>query len=38
MDADRILDANDKCPMEPETYNGLDDEDGCPDRSRCGLR
>jgi outer membrane protein OmpA-like peptidoglycan-associated protein len=32
-DGDRIPDADDKCPNEPETYNGRDDEDGCPDRS-----
>src|SRR5439155_18474334 len=24
-------DAQDKCPNEPETRNGVDDEDGCPD-------
>ena len=22
----------DKCPNEPETYNGFEDEDGCPDK------
>ena len=33
-DGDRIPDSNDKCPFEPETYNGLEDEDGCPDRGR----
>jgi outer membrane protein OmpA-like peptidoglycan-associated protein len=32
-DGDAIPDADDKCPDEPETYNGKDDEDGCPDRS-----
>jgi OmpA-OmpF porin, OOP family len=32
-DHDRILDSNDKCPNEPETYNGVEDDDGCPDRS-----
>ena len=26
-----MLDANDKCPTEPETKNGFQDEDGCPD-------
>src|SRR6185436_3162685 len=31
-DRDRVLDANDKCPNEPETYNGVEDDDGCPDR------
>jgi len=30
-DADGVLDGADKCPNEPETYNGKDDEDGCPD-------
>ena len=24
--------SNDKCPNEPETYNGFQDEDGCPDK------
>ena len=33
-DRDAILDADDRCPAEPETYNGMDDEDGCPDRGR----
>ncbi len=33
-DGDRILDTDDKCPNEPETYNGLTDEDGCPDMPR----
>ena len=31
-DHDRILNKDDKCPSEPETYNGFEDEDGCPDR------
>lgn len=31
-DGDGIPDANDKCPADPETKNGVDDEDGCPDR------
>ena len=30
-DGDGILDAVDKCPDQPETYNGYQDEDGCPD-------
>ncbi|MBW2262679.1 MAG: OmpA family protein [Deltaproteobacteria bacterium] len=30
-DQDAILDADDQCPNEPETYNGTEDEDGCPD-------
>jgi outer membrane protein OmpA-like peptidoglycan-associated protein len=34
MDHDGIPDAVDRCPTEPETYNGFQDEDGCPDRGR----
>ncbi len=30
-DGDGILDTVDKCPDKPETYNGFEDEDGCPD-------
>jgi OOP family OmpA-OmpF porin len=30
-DGDGILDNVDKCPDEPENYNGYQDEDGCPD-------
>jgi Ca-activated chloride channel family protein len=30
-DADGIPDSNDACPNEPETYNGKQDGDGCPD-------
>jgi outer membrane protein OmpA-like peptidoglycan-associated protein len=37
-DADGIPDALDKCPTEPETYNGFEDEDGCPDRARVIIR
>lgn len=33
-DGDGILDQDDKCPAEPETFNGIDDADGCPDRGR----
>ncbi|MCA9668163.1 MAG: OmpA family protein [Myxococcales bacterium] len=33
-DHDGIPDAVDKCPNEPETFNGLQDDDGCPDRGR----
>ena len=29
-----MLDAQDKCPNEPETKNGIDDDDGCPDLLR----
>ncbi|MFT3841020.1 MAG: OmpA family protein [Myxococcaceae bacterium] len=31
-DGDGIVDRLDKCPDEPETYNGVDDEDGCPEK------
>jgi OmpA-OmpF porin, OOP family len=31
-DKDAIPDVDDKCPNEPETYNGSSDEDGCPDK------
>jgi len=30
-DNDGIRDDLDKCPDDPETYNGFQDEDGCPD-------
>ena len=30
-DGDGIPDARDKCPHDPETVNGFEDEDGCPD-------
>jgi outer membrane protein OmpA-like peptidoglycan-associated protein len=30
-DGDGILDNVDKCPDQPENYNGFEDEDGCPD-------
>jgi outer membrane protein OmpA-like peptidoglycan-associated protein len=33
-DADGILDAVDRCPGEPEAFNGQQDDDGCPDRGR----
>jgi outer membrane protein OmpA-like peptidoglycan-associated protein len=33
-DGDRIRDRDDACPHDPETSNGLDDDDGCPDRER----
>jgi outer membrane protein OmpA-like peptidoglycan-associated protein len=35
-DHDRIPDAIDACPDDPETYNGYQDEDGCPDRGHSG--
>lgn len=31
-DGDGILDDKDKCPKEPETKNGFEDDDGCPDK------
>ncbi len=31
-DRDGILDVVDRCPELPETINGIDDEDGCPDK------
>jgi hypothetical protein len=30
-DHDQILDPCDACPNEPENYNGIEDEDGCPE-------
>ncbi len=33
-DRDGIIDPVDKCPDEPETINGKDDEDGCPDEGK----
>ena len=30
-DNDGIIDSKDKCPTEPETKNGFEDADGCPD-------
>ncbi len=30
-DGDGYLDPDDKCPDEPETWNGFEDLDGCPD-------
>lgn len=37
-DHDGIPDVADRCPNEAETYNGMDDEDGCPDRGRVIVR
>jgi len=31
-DGDGIPDRLDKCPQEKETFNGIDDDDGCPDK------
>jgi outer membrane protein OmpA-like peptidoglycan-associated protein len=33
-DADGIADVMDRCPEAAESWNGGDDEDGCPDRGR----
>ena len=33
-DADGIPDDRDRCPNQPETYNGYQDQDGCPDLGR----
>jgi len=30
-DGDGIVDAIDKCPDEPEDFDGFEDDDGCPD-------
>jgi outer membrane protein OmpA-like peptidoglycan-associated protein len=30
-DGDRIVTAADRCPYEPETFNGVRDDDGCPE-------
>jgi len=30
-DGDEFVDSVDKCPDEPETINGFEDDDGCPD-------
>ncbi len=34
QDKDAIPDAADRCPDTPETYNGFEDTDGCPDKGR----
>jgi len=31
-DGDGIPDSVDRCPDEPEDYDGFQDDDGCPDR------
>lgn len=35
-DGDGILDVDDECPLEPETFNDFQDEDGCPESDRDG--
>lgn len=37
-DGDGIPDPSDRCPTQPETRNGFDDEDGCPDELPVGLK
>lgn len=32
LDRDGVPDSRDRCPDDPETYNGYQDSDGCPDR------
>jgi outer membrane protein OmpA-like peptidoglycan-associated protein len=34
VDHDGIVDVDDRCPNDAETFNGADDGDGCPDRGR----
>ncbi len=34
MDRDGIPDAVDRCPSEPESINGVSDDDGCPDAGK----
>ena len=36
IDLDGIRDSKDKCPKEPEDYDGVEDEDGCPDYDKDG--
>lgn len=33
-DNDGVANANDQCPTEPETINGVKDQDGCPDEGK----
>jgi outer membrane protein OmpA-like peptidoglycan-associated protein len=37
-DGDGILDMHDACPDEPETFNRVNDHDGCPDSDALDLR
>lgn len=37
-DGDGIPDSMDKCPMDPETFNGREDDDGCPETARVILQ
>jgi outer membrane protein OmpA-like peptidoglycan-associated protein len=38
QDSDGIPDPQDQCPKEPETINGVDDEDGCPDKGKIRVK
>jgi outer membrane protein OmpA-like peptidoglycan-associated protein len=38
QDSDGIPDPQDQCPTEPETINGVDDEDGCPDKGKIRVK
>jgi outer membrane protein OmpA-like peptidoglycan-associated protein len=33
-DGDGMTGSADRCPRDPEQHNGIDDDDGCPDRAR----
>jgi outer membrane protein OmpA-like peptidoglycan-associated protein len=37
-DGDGMNDLDDRCPKEPETLNGFEDNDGCPDRIPLDVR
>jgi outer membrane protein OmpA-like peptidoglycan-associated protein len=37
-DGDGIRDDRDRCPDAPETYNGINDADGCPDDANAAFR
>ena len=37
-DGDGLDDDQDSCELEPETVNGIDDHDGCPDSGKLGAR
>lgn len=37
-DKDGIPDHKDKCPTEAEVINGVDDEDGCPDKGKSSVK
>jgi outer membrane protein OmpA-like peptidoglycan-associated protein len=32
QDGDGLIDENDECPLDPEDFDGFEDEDGCPDK------